>query len=121
MKKPLFALALGLTALGLAQPLPEALKKAQEAPAVVNARLEVQAKARDLDRTLKDPLRTALDELQARQALELAEARLRRALAQAENEIVAAYTQVVEARLQVRVLEKALEVAELSSRPRRSG
>ena len=38
MKKPLFALALGLTALGLAQPLPEALKKAQEAPAVVNAR-----------------------------------------------------------------------------------
>ena len=42
MKKPLFALALGLTALGLAQPLPEALKKAQEAPAVVNARLEVQ-------------------------------------------------------------------------------
>lgn len=39
MKKPLFALALGLTALGLAQPLPEALKKAQEAPAVVNARL----------------------------------------------------------------------------------
>ena len=114
MKKPLFALALGLTALGLAQPLPEALKKAQEAHAVVNARLEVQAKARDLDRTLKDPLRTALYELQARQALELAEARLRRALAQAENEIVAAYTQVVEARLQVRVLEKALEVAELS-------
>ena len=38
MKKPLFALALGLTALGLAQPLPEALKKAQEAPAVVKDR-----------------------------------------------------------------------------------
>lgn len=98
----------------LAQPLPEALKKAQEVPAVLNARLEVEAKAKDLARTLEDPLRTPLSELQARQALALAEARLKRALAQAESDIAAAYAQVLEAGLQVRLAEKALAVAELA-------
>jgi outer membrane protein TolC len=98
----------------LAQPLPEALKKAQEVPAVLNARLEVEAKAKDLARTLEDPLRTPLSELQARQALALAEARLKRALAQAESDIAAAYAQALEAGLQVRLAEKALAVAELA-------
>jgi cobalt-zinc-cadmium efflux system outer membrane protein len=98
----------------LAQPLPEALKKAQEVPAVLNARLEAEAKAKDLARTLEDPLRTPLSELQARQALALAEARLKRALAQAESDIAAAYAQALEAGLQVRLVEKALAVAELA-------
>jgi outer membrane protein TolC len=98
----------------LAQPLPEALKKAQEVPAVLNARLEAEAKAKDLARTLEDPLRTPLSELQARQALALAEARLKRALAQAESDIAAAYAQALEAGLQVRLAEKALAVAELA-------
>jgi outer membrane protein TolC len=98
----------------LAQPLPEALKKAQEVPAVLNARLEAEAKAKDLARTLEDPLRTPLSELQARQALALAEARLKRALAQAESDIAAAYAQALEAGLQVRLAEKALVVAELA-------
>jgi len=98
----------------LAQPLPEALKKAQEVPAVLNARLEAEAKAKDLARTLEDPLRTPLSELQARQALALAEARLKRALAQAESDIAAAYAQALEAALQVRLAEKALAVAELA-------
>lgn len=98
----------------LAQPLPEALKKAQEIPAVLNARLEAEAKAKDLARTLEDPLRTPLSELQARQALALAEARLKRALAQAESDIAAAYVQALEAGLQVRLAEKALAVAELA-------
>jgi len=98
----------------LAQPLPEALKKAQEIPAVLNARLEAEAKAKDLARTLEDPLRTPLGELQARQALALAEARLKRALAQAESDIAAAYAQALEAGLQVRLAEKALAVAELA-------
>jgi outer membrane protein, heavy metal efflux system len=98
----------------LAQPLPEALKKAQEIPAVLNARLEAEAKAKDLARTLEDPLRTPLSELQARQALALAEARLKRALAQAESDIAAAYAQALEAGLQVRLAEKALAVAELA-------
>jgi outer membrane protein TolC len=98
----------------LAQPLPEALKKAQEIPAVLNARLEAEAKAKDLARTLADPLRTPLSELQARQALALAEARLKRALAQAESDIAAAYAQALEAGLQVRLAEKALAVAELA-------
>jgi outer membrane protein TolC len=98
----------------LAQPLPEALKKAQEIPAVLNARLEAEAKAKDLARTLEDPLRTPLSELQARQALALAEARLKRALAQAESDIAAVYAQALEAGLQVRLAEKALAVAELA-------
>lgn len=98
----------------LAQPLPEALKKAQEIPAVLNARLEAEAKAKDLARTLEDPLRTPLSELQARQALALAEARLKRTLAQAESDIAAAYAQALEAGLQVRLAEKALAVAELA-------
>jgi cobalt-zinc-cadmium efflux system outer membrane protein len=98
----------------LAQPLPEALKKAQEIPAVLNARLEAEAKAKDLARALEDPLRTPLSELQARQALALAEARLKRALAQAESDIAAAYAQALEAGLQVRLAEKALAVAELA-------
>jgi outer membrane protein, heavy metal efflux system len=103
-----------IPALALAQPLPEALKKAPEAPGVVIARLEQETKAKDLARTLVDPLRTPLSELQARQALALAEARLRRALAQAESDLVAAYAQALEAALQVRLAEKALEVAELA-------
>ena len=98
----------------LAQPLPEALNKAQEIPAVLNASLEAEAKAKDLARTLEDPLRTPLSELQARQALALAEARLKRALAQAESDIAAAYAQALEAGLQVRLAEKALAVAELA-------
>jgi outer membrane protein TolC len=81
---------------------------------VVIARLEQETKAKDLARTLVDPLRTPLSELQARQALALAEARLRRALAQAESDLVAAYAQALEAALQVRLAEKALEVAELA-------
>ncbi|WP_253718412.1 TolC family protein, partial [Thermus scotoductus] len=112
MRKNALAL-LVLLAPGLAQPLPEALKKAPEVAAVVTARLDYQTKQKDLARTLQDPLRTALAELQARQARDLAEARFKRALAQTESEIVSAYTQAYEALLQVDLAEKAVEVAEL--------
>lgn len=112
MRKSALAL-LVLLAPGLAQPLPEALKKAPEVAAVVTARLDYQTKQKELARTLQDPLRTALAELQARQARDLAEARFQRALAQAESEIVSAYTQAYEALLQVDLAEKAVEVAEL--------
>ncbi|WP_117237113.1 TolC family protein [Thermus sediminis] len=100
----------------LAQPLPEALRKGLETPGVANARLDREGRARDLARTLEDPLRTPLSELQARQALELAEARLQRALAQAENEILAAYLQALEASLQVGLAAKAVQVADLALR-----
>ncbi|WP_038056406.1 TolC family protein [Thermus amyloliquefaciens] len=112
MRKGALALLL-LLAPTLAQPLPEALKKAPEVTAVVLARLEAETRRKDLERTLQDPLRTPLAELQARQAWELAEARLKRALAQAENEIASAYAQAYEALLQVGLAEKAVEVAEL--------
>ena len=111
MKRALMTLLLLLPA--LAQPLPEALKRAPEVAGVVTARLDYETKQKDLARTLQDPLRTALAELQARQAWELAEAKLKRALAQAESEIVSAYTQAYEALLQVDLAEKAVEVAEL--------
>lgn len=106
-------LALLLLVPSLAQPLPEALKRAPEVAGVVTARLDRETKGKDLARTLQDPLRTALAELQARQARDLAEARFQRALAQAESEIVSAYTQAYEALLQVDLAGKAVEVAEL--------
>ncbi len=115
MKKTLLSLALLLT-LAQAQSLDEALKKAPEQSGVITARLEREAKSRDLERTFLDPLKTPLTELQARQALALAEARLQRALAQAEESIVAAYTQALEAEAQVAVAQKALEVASLAHR-----
>lgn len=111
MKRALMTLLLLLPA--LAQPLPEALKRAPEVAGVVTARLDHVLKQKDLARTLQDPLRTALSELQARQAALLAEAKLKRALAQAESDIVAAYAQAREAELQVALAAKALEVAEL--------
>lgn len=112
MKKATLALIL-LLAPSLAQPLAEALKKAPEVAGVVAAQLEYETKRKDLARTLQDPLRTALTELQAKQAATLATARLKRALAQAESDIVFAYTQAYEALLQVGLAEKAVEVAEL--------
>jgi outer membrane protein TolC len=114
MRKALLALLLLSPA--LAQPLPEALKRAPEVAAVVSARLDYEVKAKDLARTLQDPLRTPLTELQARQGEALAQARLQRALAQAESDIVAAYAQALEATLQRELAEKALEVAELGLR-----
>ncbi len=99
-----------------AQPLPEALRRAQDLPGVVVARMEAEARRKDLERTLQDPLKTPLGELQARQALALAEARLGRALAQGEEGIASAYAQTLEAGLQVRLAAKALEVAELAKR-----
>lgn len=98
----------------LAQPLPEALERAAQVTAVVTARLEKEARQKELARALQDPLGTALSELQARQAALLAEARLKRTQAQAESDIVAAYAQALEATLQVALAEKALEVAELA-------
>lgn len=114
MRKALLALLLLSPA--LAQPLPEALKRAPEVVAVVTARMDYEVKAKDLARTLQDPLRTALAEVQARQAEALAQAKLQRALAQAESDIVAAYAQAREATLQRELAEKALEVAELGLR-----
>ncbi|APD08521.1 MULTISPECIES: TolC family protein [Thermus] len=114
MKRLLWTLTLLVPA--LAQPLPEALKKAPEVAAVVTARLEYEMRQKDLSRTLQDPLRTPLAELQARQAEALAKARLERALAQAESDIVSAYAQAREASLQVALAAKALEVAELGLR-----
>ncbi|WP_105316596.1 TolC family protein [Thermus tenuipuniceus] len=111
MKRALMTLLLLVPV--LAQPLPEALKRASEVAAVATARLDLALKQKDLARTLQDPLRTALSELQARQAALLAEAKLKRALAQAESDIVAAYAQAREAALQVALAAKALEVAEL--------
>ncbi|GAB5602562.1 TolC family protein [Thermus sp. FJN-A] len=114
MKKTLLALILLTPA--LAQPLPEALKRAPEAVGVVTAQLEYEARQKDLARLEQDPLRTPLSLLQAKQARDLAQARLGRALAQAELDIVSAYAQAREASLRVALAEKALAVAELGLR-----
>lgn len=106
---PLLALTLFFS-LALAQglSLEEALRKAPSLNPVQAAFLEEESKKKELERTLADPLKTALSELQARQAYALAQAKRARALRQAESSLVAAYTGVLEAELQLRLAEKAL-------------
>lgn len=88
--------------------LEEALRRAPSLDPVQAALLEEENKKKELERTLADPLKTALSELQARQAYALAQAQRARALRQAESSLVAAYTGVLEAELALRLAKKAL-------------
>jgi outer membrane protein TolC len=103
------ALAQGLT-------LEEALKKASGLNPVQAALLDEENRKKELERTLADPLRTDLGELQARQAYALAQARRERALKQAERDLVNAYTSLLEAELQVRLAQKALLLSQKAER-----
>ncbi|KGQ22003.1 TolC family protein [Thermus filiformis] len=103
------ALAQGLT-------LEEALKKASGLNPVQAALLDEENKKKELERTLADPLRTGLGELQARQAYALAQARRERALKQAERDLVNAYANLLEAELQVRLAQKALLLSQKAER-----
>ncbi len=115
--KPSLALTL-LLSLALAQglSLEEALKKAPSLNPVQSALLEEENKKKELERTLADPLKTALSELQARQAYALAKAKRERALRQAESSLVSAYTGVLEAELQLRIAQKALLLSQKAER-----
>ena len=115
--KPSLALTL-LLSLALAQglSLEEALKKAPSLNPVQAALLEEENKKKELERTLADPLKTALSELQARQAYTLAQAKRARALRQAESSLVSAYTGVLEAELQLRIAQKALLLSQKAER-----
>jgi outer membrane protein TolC len=103
------ALAQGLT-------LEEALKKASGLNPVQAALLDEENRKKELERTLADPLRTGLGELQARQAYALAQARRERALKQAERDLVNAYASLLEAELQVRLAQKALLLSQKAER-----
>ncbi|WP_027882600.1 TolC family protein [Meiothermus rufus] len=85
-------------------------KAAQQAP-VLAAKAELDDAQTNLQRVLADPLLTRPSRVQAEQRSALAQASYERALAQAQSSIVAAYTQVLEAELQLKLAQKAQEIA----------
>ncbi len=112
MKHPWILSLLVLVSSALALDYPQALQRAEERPPVATARLQLQDARDQLARTESDPLALKLDRLKARQAVGLAEAQLRLARIQAQAEISAAYTQVLDAEAQRELAREALAVAE---------
>ncbi|MER3480250.1 MAG: TolC family protein [Meiothermus sp.] len=110
----LVALALPLLGSSLAQPLSlqAALAKADEQAPVQSAQTELSDAQASLQRTLADPLLTRPVRLQAEQRVALAQANLTRARAQAQSNIVQAYTQALEAEQQVALAKKSAELAQ---------
>ncbi len=107
------ALLLSFFALAQSQPLSleAALSKANTQAPVVAAKAELDDASANLQRVLSDPLLTRPNRVQAEQRAALAQASYERALAQAQSSIVGAYAQVLESEVQVRLAQKALEVA----------
>lgn len=107
------ALLLGM---GLAQAqtlsLESALAKAKDQATVASAAVELGDAKAALSRTLSDPLLTRPNKVQAEQRVALAQANYDRSLAQAQSSIAGAYAGVLEAEAQVRLVKKALEIAE---------
>ncbi len=112
MKKLLFVL---LAAFSLAQAqsltLNTALTKASGQAPVISAQSELSDAKANQTRVLADPLLTRPSKVQADQRVALAQANFDRAVAQAQLNIVSAFTQVLEAEIQNRLTDKALDLA----------
>ena len=80
--------------------LSDALRSAQERPAVSAAQLEISGAQGDLTRTNADPFALALDKTQAEQRLELSRAAAKAARYTALSEIGSAYTAQLQAELE---------------------
>lgn len=91
--------------------LSRALARAEQRSAVVGAQLALGDAERALQRSEADPLALRLERLQARQALELAEAQLQEARYEAYVEIADAYGSWREARVQAELARFARELA----------
>ena len=92
--------------------LSDALAAAESRTSVVNARL-AQADAQvALERTEIDPLALRLERTQAQQRAEITEAELTQARYQAQADISAAYTQVLEAQAQLELASLARVIAQ---------
>lgn len=112
MKQLLFLL---FATLSLAQAqsltLNTALGKANSQAPVASAQSELGDAKANQQRVLADPLLTRPSKVQAEQRVVLAQANYDRAVAQAQYNIVAAFTQVLEAEIQNRLTDKALDLA----------
>ncbi len=94
---------LGLATVGTgahAYSLSDALKSAQERPAVTAAQLEIDGARADLERTNADPFALALEKIQAQQRLELTQVTAKGAFYTALSELGSAYTAQLQAELE---------------------
>lgn len=91
--------------------LSSALGKAASQAPVVSAQSELADAKANLQRVLADPLLTRPAKVQAEQRVTLSQANYDRAVAQAQYNIVNAYMQVLEAEVQNRLTDKALDLA----------
>lgn len=111
----LAALTLGTLSLGSAQAanltLSGALAQSGAQPSVVAARTALQNAQTEYAKAKADPLATKVTLQKAQQAYDLALATLKTADAQADLQIVQAYTQVVEAQDGVKVAAQAQDLA----------
>jgi hypothetical protein len=92
----------------------DALQAAQSRPDAVTKRLQLLNDANELVRVEGDPLALKMDLTKARQAVALDRAQLEKAYDDALVQIAQAYTGVLEAREQVAVAQKGVEVAQAS-------
>ena len=112
-------LALMLSLAGAAQAqntasltLTSALAQSPAQPSVIAARATLTTAQSDYGKAKADPLATKVTLLKAQQAYDLALANVKAADAQADSQIVTAYTQVVEAQDAVKVTGAALDLAQ---------
>lgn len=118
--RPLLLLAALLALGGLASAqgtltLTAALAQSARQPSVTSARAALTTAQGDLAKAKADPLATKVTLLRAQQAYDLALATLKSADAQADSQIVGAYTQVLEAQDGLKVARAALNLAQKSA------
>lgn len=92
--------------------LTDALAAAESRTDVINARLAQEDAQVALERTLIDPLALRLERTQAEQRAELSEAELTQARYQAQADISAAYTQLIEAQARLELAALARTIAQ---------
>lgn len=111
---PILALTVALTLAGqaFALGLDEAWQSAPARPEAITTRLELITAESALARTEADPLALRMDLLQAKQSVELLEARQRQAVFGAMLEIAEAYTGVLQAREQLGLAQSGFALAE---------
>ena len=111
----LLPLMLASTAAAAPISLSAALAKSAQQPAVVAAQAALVTAQGDLAKAKADPLGTKVTLLKAQQAYDLALATLKTSQAQAEGQIVSAYTQVLEAQDGVKVATAGLKLAQVGA------
>lgn len=114
MKPVLFLSVLLTISQAFAIDLGGALFRIETIGSVKLAKAEVTEAQSNYNRQLTDPALTKPTQIQARQRVELAQAKLDAARRAAQVQVVNAYTQALEAAQQVALAQKAVELSEMS-------